>query len=58
MTSQRRGFDPATSVRGSKYGTNQSGGYIRAGGRNEYNDSVRETDNAGGLHDIAYISLP
>jgi hypothetical protein len=58
MTSQRRGFDPAMTVHGSRYGTNQNGGYIRAGGHNEYSDSEFETDNAGGLHDIACISLP
>jgi len=58
MTSQRREFDLAKTIHGSKYGTNQSDGYIRAGGRNDYNDSAHEWDNVGVLHDIAYISLP
>jgi len=58
MISQRRGFDPAVIVRGSKCGTSQSDGYIRAGVRNEYNDSEHGSENAVGLLGIACISLP
>jgi hypothetical protein len=40
-------------VHENKFGTNQSGGYIRAAARNAYNDSVSDLDIAGELRDIA-----
>jgi hypothetical protein len=58
MTLQRQGFDPATRVHENKYGISQIGEYIHVDVRNEYIGSELDSDNADGLHDIAYISLP
>jgi len=58
MTSQRREFDPAVTTHGSRCGTNQSDGYIRAGGHSGYSGSEHGLENAVGILDIACISLP
>ena len=40
-------------VHENKFGTNQSGVYIRAAARNAYNDSLPDSDIADELRDIA-----
>jgi hypothetical protein len=58
MTSRRRGYCPSTPVHENKFGTNQSGEYIRVVVRIADNDFVLAQHDGGAIHDIAYISLP
>jgi hypothetical protein len=58
MTSQRQGFAPSTLIHENKYGTNQSGEYIRVVVHNADNDFSLAQHDGGAIHDTAYISLP
>jgi hypothetical protein len=58
MISQRQGSALTGKVHGNKYGTNQSDGYIRADGRNDYSGCEPGSQNGAVTHDIAYISSP
>jgi len=58
MLSPRREFDLAVTTHGSRCGTDQSGGYTRVVVHSDCNGSEHGSENAVGLHGIAYISLP
>jgi len=58
MISQRREFAQPRTIHENKYGTNQSDGYIRADGRNDYSGCEPGSQNGAVTHDIAYISSP
>jgi hypothetical protein len=58
MTSRRQGCCPSTPIHGNKFGTNQSGEYIRVVVHIADSDCAPAQHGGGAIHDIAYISLP